>query len=128
MSYFFIESIKPGLNLPKVPPKVFKEIDDGYIFEVIRASGSFLFDLNMDMEPSVIDKSPKLDTISTSRHGRPQRSKNIYANKSLGDAPSCPSMTIEDASQTPCNLSMNCLSWNLRGLESLDGKYVVKNV
>ena len=58
-----IEAIKPTLNLPKVPPKVFKEIDDGYIFEVIHASRSFLFDLNMDMEPSVFDESPKLDTI-----------------------------------------------------------------
>ena len=64
----------------------------------------------------VLDDSPKLDTISASRHGRPQRSKNISANKSLGDAPSCPSVTIEDASQTSCNLSMNFLSWNLRGL------------
>ncbi len=108
---------------------MFKEIEDGYIFEVIPASGSFLFDLNMDMDSSVLDDSPKLDNISTNRRGRPPRSKNNSANKNLGDAPSCPSMSVEDASQTPLQcVLMNCLSWNVRGLESLDRKYVVKRV
>ena len=100
-----IEAVKPALNPSKAPPKVFKEIEDGYIFEVIPASGSVLFDLNMDKEPSVLDESPKLDTFSASRRGRPPRSKNNSTNKNPEDAPGCPNMNIEDASHTSCNMS-----------------------
>ena len=59
----------------------FKEIDDGYIFEIIPTKESKLNEINMDMEPSIWDDSSKIDSMNIKRHGRPPRSRNKSTSK-----------------------------------------------
>ena len=90
---------KPSLNPLNVQPKVFREIDDDYIFEIIPASGSTQQDINMDMD------STNIDFNTLKRCGRPSKSKNKNGNKKSGDNPCNPSMSLEDVCQGFFNLS-----------------------
>ncbi|GLJ09111.1 hypothetical protein SUGI_0102030 [Cryptomeria japonica] len=98
------DSVNPIVNPSKPSSKIFKEIEDDYVFEIIPASGSSQIGFKMDMELNDINEAPRLDVIPTKRRERPPGSKNNPAYKSPGTNPNSPCMTIENASQTPFNV------------------------
>ncbi|GLJ05837.1 hypothetical protein SUGI_0026400 [Cryptomeria japonica] len=53
------DSVNPVVNLSKPSPKIFKEIEDDYVFEIIPASGSSQFGFKMDMELNDINEAPR---------------------------------------------------------------------
>ena len=91
-----VNSIEPASNSQKLPPKVFKEIGDDYLFEVIPAIGSTP---NMNMDSSDFDLDPKPEDPTFKRRGRPPGSKNKPVGKNVGQTSSI--VSADDACLNP---------------------------